>query len=203
MAPAASAFRDAPTEAAGALFRLVDVSGLLPRKGSYPARTDRIKRVVVHQTEGGVTPPPRGLINEAEYFIRPPSESGGIEDGRGWPGFAYTFWVPFYPLTAGDGLFIVYRCQPDDVVSNHTRFANGTAVSVAFQGRFKSVEPHPFAGDLSGPQRLLFAPLMQHLLGRYGLGVDAVAPHSAFGKPSCPGFELERCIRDLQGKGTP
>lgn len=200
MAPTADVFDSAPTEAVGRLVRLVDVSALLPRNPhrSYPKRTGPIRRIAVHQTQGGILPPPTGLIREAEYFVAPPGDKG-IDQGRGWPGFAYTFWVPFRPAVDGEGRLIVYRCQPDDVVSNHTRTVNEDGVAVAFQGNFASVKKRDL-GAPSTEQLQVFPELLTHLVKRYGVGFDAIHPHSAFTKPDCPGFELERQIHLLQGR---
>jgi len=199
MSPATTQLSPSLPEVEGDRFTLVDVASALPRRPhvSYPSRTETIRHIIVHQTQGGVLPPPLGLLREAEYFIADRGPDGSIENGRGWPGFAYTFWVPFAPLLDKRGWPIVYRCQRDWTVSNHTEGANQDGVAVAFQGRFASVE-RPGAGAPSAVQLAVFEPLLRHLIGRYGLGADDVLPHSHFTKPSCPGFELERRIHLLK-----
>lgn len=201
MVSSSDAVNQSPTEFVGDKFRLVDASAALPRRrgASYPTRPTSIKRVIIHQTEGGTKPPPGALVNEAEYFIADPKGTGSVSDGRGWPGFAYTFWVPHAPAVDADGRWIVYRCQPDDIESNHTRTANADGVAIAFQGTFASVEDKD-AGPPSDAQLAIFEPLVRYLLRRYGIWASDVFPHSAFTKPMCPGFELERRIHVLQGK---
>ena len=194
-------FETFPSATAGRL-RIVDVSRALPRAEghSYPRRNpNQITRILVHQTQGAFAVEPEiALMREGEYFIAPPGAQG-IGAGRGWPGFAYTYWVPWWPRVDGDRRIVVYRCQPDDVVSNHTHCATVDGVAVAFQGCFP-----PARGancEPSDAQRIAFGELAAHLLARHHLASAALAPHSALGKADCPGSTLAAWITEFQRNG--
>lgn len=184
--------------------RLVDVSNVLPRDAErgYPRRDPAgIRRVVIHQTQGQWSVEPAiALAREASYFVeKPDAHGGGIDDGRGWPGFGYTFWAPWWPELDEDGRLVAYRCQPDNVKSNHTRGANVDGVAIAFQGRFapcRAADCEP-----SDHQRRLFAGLVGYCLNRYRLPLSAIEPHSVHGKADCPGDALASWIGEFQRNG--
>lgn len=197
MAPALT-FDSAPTEAATQVIRVVDVSAVLPssRERSYSKRDpSKISEINLHQTEGNTKPPPGGLMATAEYFIAPDVDGKG-SSGRGWPGFAYTFYVPFQPPRDADGRLVVYRCQPDDVRSYHTRDRDRVGVAIAFQGTFRSVDGGK--GDPAPDQVTAGEALIRHLLDRYHLDELDLYAHRDWGKRCCPGSELEILIDMLR-----
>src|SRR4051794_27866328 len=101
------------TEATTTVFRLVDASPVLPRRTDKRyARRDpaAIALIIVHQTQGQTLAPPAGMVRTGEYFVADDNPARPLQDGRGWPGFAYTFYVPFAPLVDADGRLVVYRC---------------------------------------------------------------------------------------------
>jgi hypothetical protein len=203
MDKAALDWRRLPTERATGVLRLVDASAVLPRRAdTHYAKRDpfSIALIIIHQTQGQVMPPPEGLLRTADYFITDDNPARPLQDGRGWPGFAYTFYVPFAPIADDDGRLVVYRCQPDDVVSFHTHGHDRDGVAVVFQGSFRSLT-NARGGAPSEAQLRILPELIAYLRARYGVGVDALKTHSDFTKPDCPGFDLEQRIAALRAAG--
>jgi hypothetical protein len=189
----AAAFDSLPVEYSCDSFELLDATAVLPRSGGYKTRW-RVEQIIVHQTQGGTKPGRYGLLATADYHVRV----------RGWPGIGYTFYVPFRPESGDGGRPRIYRCHSDEARSYHTGprghrelGANATGVAVAFQGTFRS-RSHSDGERPSAEQRYVFRPLLKYLFGRYKLtGLDLFA-HSDFGKPDCPGDELEDWIDSVR-----
>jgi hypothetical protein len=182
-----------PTEYQGEGFEVRDASAALPTRAGmgYRKRNPKaIAEIVVHQTQGQTRPGFDGMLREGEYFVadRP--------SGRGWPGYAYTFFIPHRPERL-DGRWVVYRGQPDDVVSYHTRGRSPVSVAVAFQGLFRCRSAET-AGGPSAAQFEIFGPFLLYLCERYGLDRLAVFGHNDFGKEDCPGYDLERLVDDFR-----
>jgi hypothetical protein len=165
MPPAVDSFASLPVEYECASFVLKDASAMLPRRTgtAYKKRiVATIDEIIVHQTQGSTKPPVRNaLLNEAEFFIASDDPATSDIEGRGFPGFAYTFWVPFRPEVTQAGVPIIYRCQPDDTVSYHTGKhgeilgRNAVGVAIAFQGLFRS-RTAPDARTRAGSRRRCF-----------------------------------------------
>ena len=169
----------------------------LARHGVTPRIIDKSPTPSVHSKAFGIHA--RTLELFETMGIVETTLAQGIGAGRGWPGFAYTYWVPWWPRVDGDRRIVVYRCQPDDVVSNHTHGATVDGVAVAFQGCFP-----PARGancEPSDAQRIAFGELAAHLLARHHLASAALAPHSALGKADCPGSTLAAWITEFQRNG--
>lgn len=203
MPPAVDNFDSLPTEYECASFVLKDASAMLPRRTgvAYKKRgSSVIDEIIVHQTQGSTKPPVReALLNEARFFIGDDDPATADVEGRGWPGFAYTFWIPFKPELTPAGLPIFYRCQPDDVVSYHTRHRSAWGVGVAFQGLFRS-RTSPDGGRPSVWQLQPLRAFFGYLFNRYSIGVLDLFTHSDFGKEDCPGFELEERVGDWRAE---
>jgi hypothetical protein len=202
-------FDSLPIEYECASFVLKDASGVLPRRGGvrYGHRIiSTIDEIIVHQTQGSTKPPVRqALLNEAEFFIAPDDPATPDVEGRGFPGFAYTFWIPFKPEITQNGAPIIYRCQPDEVISYHTGKhgdivgRNSVGVAIAFQGLFRSRTSRE-APNPSWQQTALFRGLLDYLFSRYTLTPLDLFGHCDFGKEDCPGFDLEARIDDVRSE---
>jgi hypothetical protein len=140
------------------------------------------------------------MVRTGEYFVADDNPARPLQDGRGWPGFAYTFYVPFAPLVDADGRLVVYRCQPDEAVSYHTQGHDHDGVAVVFQGSFQS-RTNAQGGAPSEAQLRILPGFLSYLCGRYRVTSAALRTHSNFTKPDCPGFALEEHIAALRAAG--
>lgn len=158
---------------------LWDVSHLLPGKG-YPKRDPaKIDRAFVHHSGALGRPGLEGIIASARYVV----------EQRGWPGFAYTYWIPAETVRDDEGRMVMYRGQPDDRRSYHTGGdANTYGVACALQGnttRRPLTESHiecmeawiPWIAERYGLR-------MPYALGWHSIATTLGAPKN---KPSCPG----------------
>lgn len=171
--------------------RLFDASALLPRRRAYPLRRRAIDRIIVHHS-GALGPDGVAGAAASARFVIASKEDGG----RGWPGFAYHYWLPYrqrretIPIT-------VLRGQPDERACYHTgRRWNQRGLGVVLQGNLgKATEWAPEGGPSSGQIEALEA-LLPFLAERHGLDLrQALTWHSEAGtKRSCPG---ERAVRWL------
>lgn len=186
--------RDAVLEAdLGDGVALYDVSALLPYRRQLHRPAAKIERVYHHHTGALGREGFKGLEGSARYVVMK----------RGFPGTAYTFWLSYEPDFDADGRLVVYRAQPDDVVSWHTGGLNRTGVAVGWQGNLSEMPP-------SFAQLRAAIQLCTYLDGRYSLDHDV--PHSyhseaaRFGgrpKRSCPGSHVERWVRAWRRKSAP
>lgn len=169
---------------------LRDVSASLPRHPTkvYGRRNPAaISKIIVHHSAGATSPGGyAGAVRTGEFFVRPDAPAPGLQ-GRDWAGFAYTYWIPYSPTRDLLGRNEIYRCQPDDVVSNHTGgAANGNGVAICLQGSFAG--PHndaPNADGPSAPQLAALEDLVAYLQERHPGAT--VSGHEQHGKPACPG----------------
>lgn len=184
---------------------ILNISDLLPthkrkRYGTRDAR--KIDRCVVHHSAGNTAPPPDGILRMGRFFIRSPWPIG-----RGWPGFAYTFYVPHAPeiwepdLAWGDGRYVVYQCQPLSVWSYHTGpkkgaqipiGANETGISILFQGSF-TARRHP-----SDAQKFIAPRLWDLLKKAQGFSNGDLYTHAMYGKKACPGPWLSDWVQETR-----
>lgn len=192
---------------------LEDVSAVLAKDPEHAYGTrgvDEIDSFFVHHTGGSTAPRGRrAVLREAEFFVRKDDPLGPGLQGRGWPGFAYTFFLPHEPDCDAEGRLIAYRTQPDAVVSYHTGDLfhpgdeNRRGVAVACQGHFTSRFDDAHAGQPSAAQMALLEDLWAWAQKRYAkLGPLGIYTHSMFGKPACPGARLEQWVME-QRRGAP
>jgi hypothetical protein len=197
--PPAADFEHLPIEFDGPDFRLVDASSILPRRSDrhyFTRDPSKIAEVICHQTQGSSKNAGRfGLLHTAEFFVADDNPATEDVEGRAYPGFGYTFYVPWQPELGIDFVPIIYRCQPDNIHSYHTKHHNIGGVGIAFQGHFRSRNER-FAPDSPSPwQRAIFQPLLRYLIFHcYQLSPLSVFGHNDFGKEDCPGDEINAWI---------
>jgi hypothetical protein len=166
---------------------------------AYSKRSQLISTVVFHQTAGGIKAGLEGVKNTASFFVRPDDPKTPGLEGRGWPGFAYTFYMPFEPELDEQGRYIGYQTQDEDVVSYHTGGApNGYGVALAFQGNFRSKGAPNNGGDPSPAQMQVVDEWMQFFEGRYES--PKFTGHWEHGKDTCPGWWLQNWICIYRGE---
>lgn len=192
---------------------LYDVSHILPR-GATPYRVrdpSQIRFIVIHKSGADGPAGYAGAVASARYQIREKRDGG-----RGWPGMAYTYWLPREPDRDELGRIVAYRCNPDTARSYHTGgVMNGLGVGIGVQGNYDgdwdlvggvpNVERAP-----TDAQMELLDGLVTHLTLQHGivLGLDPAKPddddygltgHWEHGKAVCPGDALRQwvCARRL------
>ena len=184
----------------------------------------QIEAVFVHALMGGFkggmdqaralanfcTADPKYKTNEDGSIYMRKTRSGMrpklIGGGRGWPGAAYTFLVPYRPEVV-DGKFEVYRLWDDQWRTFHTGGRwNGRAVAVGFGGSLNTRHAPRFSADRGrDPTNEQFEAgtelILEYLLPRYGLDAETgLKGHFEAGKPTCPGDILEAWVRLQRGE---
>lgn len=202
---------------------LADVTDLLPRHATrrWSKRTKPVSRVYFHKSGKLGAAGLQGAINSARYCVTK-REYPRDPKNPGWAGMPYTFWIPFRPLSLVDlrletnrswetrsaGLHsmstVVFRCQPDDLVSWHTGGnANQIGVGVCFQG-------NSTVDGLSENQIEIAEAIIPWLFERYGIGLpEGLSWHSdksEYGppktKPVCPGAAAVAWLEAYRAAGS-
>ncbi|MEO0326790.1 MAG: peptidoglycan recognition family protein [Myxococcota bacterium] len=176
---------------------LWDVSHLLPTRGKgYPRRPGTIDLFATHHSGRLGSPGFAGMHASARYStsVVRDKETGKIKKS-GWPGFAYTFWLPFHDARDAEGRRVVYRGNPDDRRTYHTGGkANDRGVACVWQGNLTNVAPskhqvecaealYPWAGIRYGLTREDF------------IGHSESKPFGGTGKKACPGPNVLEWLR--------
>lgn len=173
---------------------LWDVSHLLPTHKTKRYRNrepETIDRVFVHHSGAMGKSGFEGLYASSRYTVR----------SRGWPGFAYTFWIQSGSPDQVDrdpyGRLVVYRGNLDKTRSYHTGGrANDVGVGVALQGNTTS-KPLTWS-HLESLEALLPAipNMYPNIVYPRGLGWHSIA--ASMGAPknksACPGKHAERFL---------
>lgn len=167
---------------------LWDVSDRMPRhaRKRYVKRTQRVRRLYVHQSAGDGPAGIAGAIASAAFCV----------NHRNMPGMPYHLWIPTADLFDSQGRRVVLRTQRTEIRSHHTGddelgAANGQpnnhGLSVTFQGNHASRPP-------SAHQKACFPAVAFWLLAQPDTDRESpIAWHaiaSLFGgdnKRSCPG----------------
>ena len=204
----------------GELVRLVRLGGLklhpnfphgFPVGAPYaeaPAR--QVVAVFVHQLAGPFGSGDSAAMTLAHAQASSPfCDEGGevLGGGKGLPGAAPTFLVPFRP-DSKDGKLEVYRLWDDTWVTDHTGPDwNHRSVAVAFGGSLRSrhVKEVSSAGDRDPSQTQFLAGkelIEDFLLPRYGLDARALRGGFDAGQPASPGDVLEAWIRKSRGESV-
>ncbi len=180
---------------------------------SYRRAPNRqISEVFVHQTAGASRDGQAAVDRLANWITRGPKHGivngkrRRIGGGRGFPGVPYTFVVPTSPQLHG-GKYVVYRCWSDEWATWHTKGHSLTGVGVAFAGSFESRHARAFSSRAVREPKVMAMEagqelILEYLLPRYGLKVDALRGHFDAGKAACPGDALEAWIRRTRGESV-
>lgn len=211
-----------------------DISSLLPTHHNYPYGTDvvnpntgkravtgkyydvksrKIEKVYYHQTAGSYTDGFLGIMNTAQFFTRDPSyrlvkgKYVWTAQGHGWPGFAYTFYVPF-KVPFKNNRLVIYQCNPLSRVTWHTGGGcNENGIGIAFQGYFESRHIHNFHpikgsdGHPSADQMICANEFFtDYCVNVLKLDNSCISGHFNHGKLTCPGDDLEELVLQIKGK---
>ncbi len=220
----------------GSCYAVYDVSDLLPRHPNFPHGFGgidpnkgqpyltvpyrinprrNITHLVLHQTGGGYRDAWTALLEEARFFVRDPSwkENAAGQwkwtgEGRGWPGFAYTFWVPFKPIVWRDDegveRYLIFQTQPLSMISFHTGgVLNASGVGMALQGYFLAEKDGitvPRKGTDGSPSQAQLTSVAAFVAGyaQPELKVKVLTGHWEHGKPSCPGDAAKALVIKLR-----
>jgi hypothetical protein len=163
-----------------------------------------IKRVLYHHTAGSIAEDPfDGLVRVFEYHVMGPKiEEGEIVPGygNGWPGIAYTIFVPAAPAKTEDGRLIVYQAWPFDWETWHAGGANTGSIGVVFQGYFHSRHEPGKGNHVPTKAQTDIARMLWegYLKPKFGLVDNDLSGHFEHGKLACPGDVLEKLILDIR-----
>jgi len=223
----------------GTNFYVYDVHDLLPKhrnfpRGAYDVKKPNGKPAVVgsykdvhnrdiakfyfHQSAGNVTRSGLdGLMDEAHFFVRDPAwddKGRWTGRGRGWPGFAYTYYLPYRPLVY-NGKYIVFMCNKHETVSWHSG-DNYHSEACVLQGYFYSRHIKTFKpkkGQDGHPSKDQMHTLLtftdEYVIEHLGIDEKQVVGHymSPHPKPTCPGDDVEYFLDGVQEgiiySGTP
>ena len=211
----------------GEKFVIADIVKKLPRHSRYPYGTDiinpngkravkgayttspgrAIEKIYYHQTYGAYAPGIKGVRNTAHFFIADPvydensKRKGG---GRGWPGFAYTWYVCYEPEVV-NGKYVIYQCNDLGTISWHTKGCNMKGAGIAFQGMFRSRHIKnfkPFKNTNGEPSeaQMICADAFWEEYAKEELGLTNrdISGHFEVGKKACPGDTLEHFVQFKQ-----
>ena len=173
---------------------LYDASEDLPRREDRYRDPDGIARLYVHHSGRLGRPGFDGVFNSARYVV--------VQ--RGFPGPAYTFWVPYAGEYDDQGRRVLYRCNPDNVRSWHTGGdANRHGVACCLQGNTnkREISPH---------QIECLEALIPWCVERYGLEMPGglswhseAAKYGGRPKRACPGVSAEAWLRGWRERALP
>jgi peptidoglycan hydrolase-like protein with peptidoglycan-binding domain len=175
----------------------------------YKIKNRSIKRIYLHQKGGGYLRGFGGVLRTAGFFVRNPeynADGKWTGHGRGWPGYAYTFDVPFYP-SIEDGKIVIYQTNDFDWVTWHTSGDNEKSISIGAQGYFRSrhLPParNPVNNGMPSEHQMIAIEeiLFNFLFPELGLNIRDVRGHFEAPRPkaSCPGDDIERWLMSQRG----
>jgi hypothetical protein len=171
-----------------------------------PGRT--IEKVMLHSLAGPFRRGEDTVHGLARYHSAEPkrdAEGHVIGGGRGWPGPAYHYLVPYYPAVE-DGRFVVYQLwDPSWITWCAGPYWNPRTVSVGLGGMHDTRHaPKYSAGQARDPDPGQFDAMrglcLDYLLPAFELDEDDLLPHAWAGKPACPGDVVEAWVCSLLGK---
>jgi hypothetical protein len=186
--------------------------------GAYSQIPNRkIEAIIAHQTAGGYGSYDKQVFNTGSFFVRDPTwvtnprygkpkqpEFVWTGEGRGWPGFAYTWFVPFMPLVYKDK-WVVYQCNRLDMVTWHTGDGMNTpGGGLAFQGYFLDPDAGitvPMKGTSGEPSEAQLTILSEFWTdyARAVLKSTILTGHWEHKKPTCPGQTIREEVCRLRG----
>jgi hypothetical protein len=111
---------------------LWDARGELLSARPYRKRRKAVDRIIVHHSGKLGRKGFDGMQGSARFVVK----------HRGWPGFAYHYWVPYHHHHETGG-YVVFRGNADDRHTNHTFGWNARGVSVCLQGNLGKTGPSP------------------------------------------------------------
>jgi hypothetical protein len=215
----------------GSEFILYDVSDQLPRHKNFPHGTSvvkpngrlavpgywkfrevpgrRVDTMYCHQTAGAVTYDGfEALLNTWSFLVRDPSYTSDGKwkgNGRGWPGGAYTYYLPYRPIIY-KGKVVIFKCWDHDWVTWHSS-DNDHSEAIVCQGyfrhrsmkRFRPRKGCPLGRPSEAQDIALMAFLLEYAVGEMGIPEKNVKGHcdSPNPKAACPGDAIEGIYRAI------
>ncbi len=184
----------------------------VPNDANCPKNALHTIRYIILHHHAGPTTPTSGTnpqtkksyqdTNGVPYALH--ATAKGFVDNKGWPGYAYDYDVGHYPDMDGN-LSVVYQTQDLDLISNHTSAGkNDQGVGISMIG-WKRNPGEPFGvGPLLGVpsefQANAVQKLVQYLQDRFLVANSHIFGHFQYGKPSCPGWDMERWVIEREGR---
>ena len=185
-------------------------------RGSYYRIENRvIEELYIHQTAGSTR---LGGFEAVEatnnFFIRPPAwtkDGRWTGMGRGWPGFGYTFYLPFRPLVY-NRKWVIFQVWEHDWVTWHSS-DNRSSAALALQGYFKSrhmrrFKPRGYGNEKGEPSDAQIVAMEgfvhEYAIGHLNIPQTQIKGHadSPYPKKTCPGDTVETFYRKVQTGST-
>lgn len=174
-----------------ALYGVVDELARHESKRYSRRSTEQIRRQYVHHSgalRGG--DPFEHMAGSARYVVR----------HRGWPGFAYHTWIPFFDVFDRDGNRVVYRGNLDETVTYHAGAKpNRKGIAHCLQGNLSKRE-------MSEHQMVALPVVLKYFAKRHGI-TDVPIGHfqatDGHAKESCPGMSGKAWIHGYQASRLP
>ena len=184
---------------------LYDVSHQLPvgRKQYKTRSVPGIDRLFIHKSGADGPPGYKGCVGMARFC------TAEEPDGRDWPGAPYHFWNARVPDVDERGCYVLYRCQPDNVWSNHSgKYANERGIAHCVQGNYDSEWDLLSTGrpritkEPTDAQMAVLEDFVDWAIDRYRLKLpEGLSGHWEAPKPKrvCPGDFLRQWVCERRG----
>ena len=181
---------------------IYNVSALLPAHGTktYKTRaTDSISYIIVHKSGADGASGYKGAQGCANYVV----------NHRKWAGMPYTFWLSQDPDMDEQGRLVIYRCQPDDIVSWHTgNGMNGIGTAVGVQGDYDGDWDGLIGKTPTDAQWTMIKALVPWLAQKHQIDLAGASDsdeyyltgHWEHGKSVCPGDALRGWVMKTRGQ---
>lgn len=163
--------------------KLIDISDTLKvGPGKFGSRQEKIiNKVIVHQSLSDAD-----TIAINRYHISP---NNHIKSG-GCPKICYHYTIE------KDGT--IYKVNSESSIVWHCAGQNLNSIGICVLGDFDAIE---YTGKNGSPTKKQFKSLellLNNLVSKYNL--EKINTHSNFGKPSCPGYDIEDYIEKYNNK---
>ena len=180
---------------------LYDVSHLLAKHKTktYQKRDPKnIDTIILHKSGADGRAGFQGMQDCVRYVVQSREPE--------FPGMPYTFWLPRSPSLDAEKRFVVYRGQPDDVVSWHTGGRmNHRGVGIGVQGNYDG-DGGAFLRTPTPAQWVMVEALVDWLLAQHNIDLGkepaALTGHFEHGKPVCPGDAIVDWLRRRRGENV-
>ena len=173
----------------GVQVALYDVVNELPRhrERRYGRReAEQIRGQYIHHS---------GALRGGDGFAHMCSSARYVVKHRGWPGFAYTTWIPFFDCFDSAGARVVYRGNYDETVTYHAgKGPNQKGIAHCLQGNLSRRE-------ISTHQQMVLPVVLAFFAQKLGIPDQCIGHFQATDgspKATCPGISGKAWVLGYQ-----